>query len=279
MRIGEFFDGAGPASAAASLPPVRHNEQDMTALVRVLPKGGADLALTHLDNLQIHKLAVICRELETFRQSPALAKVPTSAAEAHAVADIIKNAASAVAELERSRKARVQPLNDQTKAINGLYKMLTEPLEALRATADRLVLAHNQAERARIQREQEEQRRRMEEAAQAEAIAIEQAGLAADEEAREKALLAAEVASKQIATATAFVPAEAPRAYKSESGTVGIRKTYKLDTFDPDKIPAEYFRREPVLEAVRKELSKAVRAGARQIDGCVIVEEEGTTAR
>lgn len=279
MRIGEFFDGAGPASAAASLPPVRHNEQDMTALARVLPKGGADLALTHLDNVQIHKLAVICRELETFQSAPALAKVPTSAIEAHAVADIIKNAASAVAELERSRTARVKPLNDQVRAINGLFKMLTEPLEAIRAKADRLVIAHNQAERARIQREQEEAQRKAREAAEAEAAAMAKADEAKSEPERAEALAQAEAASQQIATATAFVPAEAPRAYKSDVGTVGLRKTWKLDTFDPDKIPAAYWRHEPVLEAVRKELAKAVRAGARHIEGCVIVEEEGTTAR
>ena len=235
--------------------------------------------MTLLDNAQIHKLAVIARELEAYRQSPALTRVPETAVEAHAVTDIIAEVASAVTELERSRKVLTEPFNVKVKSINALYKLLTEPFGEVRTTADKLVLAHNQAERARVQREKDEAERKAREAAEAEALAVAKAQEAESEPARAEALAEAEVASTAIARAQATQIMEAPRAYRSEIGTVGIRKTFKLDTFDPNAIPDEFWLRPSVLEAVRKELAKAVRAGMHNITGTVVVEDESTTAR
>jgi DNA repair exonuclease SbcCD ATPase subunit len=281
MKIGALFntDAADRPSAGGGTPRASATKTgDMAVLVRVLPPGAADLALSVLDNGQVHKLATITAELEALKSAVLLQAVPTTPQEAHRVADVIKQAKTAVDELERARTARVKPLNDEVKRVNGLFRLVTEQLEGIRARADRLVIAHAQAERARIQREQEELQRQQREAAEREAEALRKAETAKTEKARKKALEQAEAASQEIAQIQVVNVMPAPTAYRNDAGTVSLTKRVVLAAFDPDKVPLQYWRSSEVLEALRKVLAKAVRGGARDIPGCTLEEKEGTAA-
>lgn len=251
----------------------------LAVLERVLPPAAVDEVEGLLDLPAAEKLALYAADLERLQFSPLLGKVPEDSAEAHRVADISKDCGTAVADLEATRKARVAPLNDEVKRVNALYGLVVGQFQALREQADKLWLAFTTADRARVAREREEAMRRANEAAEREAEATRKALEAEDDGARAEALALAEAASREIAEAEVSATSVAAKSYRSAHGTLTVRETYVLDDFAPDKIPAEYWRRPKVLEAVRKELAAAVRAGAHEIPGCAISLKESTARR
>lgn len=254
----------------------------MTALVvltRVLPAEALDDVSGLLTDAEAQKLAMLAADLERFQASPLLATVPPDAVTCHAVSEIEIDAKKAFAELELSRKARTAPLRDEVTRVNALYGFVTGPLEEISKKASKLVVAHNQAERARVQREERERQRLAEEAARAESEAVARAEAATNETERKRAMADAEIASRQIATVEATAPAPVPRAYKSAAGTNSIVKRTVLVGFDPEKVPQKYYRHPEVQEALRKVLAAAVRAGYHDIVGVTIGEEEGTRSR
>lgn len=279
MKIGMAFKDSEPGPTQAPAVQQSPRVDSLAVLTRIMPAEKVGLAIGLLGgDEQAHKYAMFARELETLKASSLLVEVPKDALTCHKVADIVKDCATAVAELERTRKARVQPLNEEVKKVNALYALLTDQLGDIRSKADKLVIAHNQAERARIQREQEEQQRKLREAAEREAEATRKAQEAKTAKAREKALAEAEAASREIAAVQVAQPADAPTAYKTDVGTLSITKRVVLVGFDPDKVPQRYWRDPDVMEALRKVLAKAVRAGYHDIPGCTLGEEESTRA-
>ncbi len=254
----------------------------MTALVvltKVLPPEALEDVSGLLSEAQAHKLAMIAADLQRLQSSPLLASVPPDNDTCHRVADLEVEAKTAIAELERSRKDRTEALRNEVSRINDLYGYITTPMKDVATKASRLVVAWNQAERARIQREEDEQRRKQEEAARAESEAMERAARASNEAEREKAMKEAEAASRSIAVAQVAEPTPAPRAYKSSAGTVSVVKKIVMLGFDPEKVPQRYYRHPDVQEALRKVLAAAVRAGYHDIEGVTVGEEEGTRAR
>jgi hypothetical protein len=231
------------------------------------------------DATQIQKLAMMAGELEAFRASEDLKCVPPDAVTCHRVADIITNCATGMAELDRSRKLRTDRLNNEVKRLNALYAVLINGFGEIRKTADKLVIAYAEAEEARVRRERDEQQRLQAEAAAREAAAVDKARAAASETARQAAMAEAETASREIAAAQVAEPAPAPRAFRSSVGTVGLRKSWVVSAFDPDQVPKEYYRHPKVQEALHQVLQAAVRGGLRQIEGVVIEEKAGTSAR
>jgi DNA repair exonuclease SbcCD ATPase subunit len=280
---------------------------DLMVLTRVLPAEALEDVSGLLSDEQAQKMAMYAADLERFQASADLAAVPSDAAGCHRVSDIEIDAKKSFAELERSRKARTEKLRDEVASINALYGHLTGPFEEVAKKASKLVLAWNQAERARVERERAEAQRKLEEAAQAEAAATrakaEAEAAVREARARAEASLDAGVrrraqeeaeaarkraeaasaqeaeASRQIAAAQVATPEEAPRAYRSAAGTNSIVKRWVLAGFDPDKIPAGYWRHPDVLEAVRKVLAAQVKAGHLEIPGTVVEEAEGTRSR
>jgi len=70
------------------------------------------------------------------------------------------------------------------------------------------------------------------------------------------------------------------RGTRTDSGSVSARDAYVLGGIhDLDAVPVVYWRDPVVIEALRKVLSRAIRAGAREIPGVTIVVEEALTRR
>jgi len=72
-------------------------------------------------------------------------------------AELLARGVAALREIDALRRTQTDPLNAQVKAINGLFKVVTDPADQLvgkGGTLERLLLAYRQVKRARIAREQ-----------------------------------------------------------------------------------------------------------------------------
>ncbi len=254
----------------------------VTALARLLPADRLDDAVQLLDERGLAKLQMMADEVRLIAEAAARKPLETDGEEAAAV-ELVSRGVIAVKELDALRRSRVDPLNAEVKAVNALFKIVTDPCEALvgkGGTLERLIIAYRQQKRARIQREQEEARRRQEEAARKEAEALAKADAAKSAKAREKALAAAEAASKAQTEALIAAPQAMTRGVKTDSGSVSARERWVLQGIhDMDLVPPSYWRDPLVVEALKKVLQRAITAGAREIPGCSIGVEEGLTRR
>jgi hypothetical protein len=254
----------------------------VTALARYLPSDKLDDAVQLLDERGLAKLEIMATEIRLISENVSKKPIETDAEEGGA-AELLARGVAAMKELDLLRRSRVDPLNAEVKAVNALFKVVTDPCEALvgkGGTLERLILTYRQVKRARIQREQEEARRRAEEAARKEAEALARADAAKSAKAREKALAEAEAASKAQALATLDAPREMTKGVKTDSGSVSARDRWVLQGIhDMDAIPPSYWRDALVIEALKKVLQRAITAGEREIPGCSIGVEEGLTRR
>jgi hypothetical protein len=250
---------------------------DLAVLTRILAPSDFEGATAMLDERTLATFALHALVVEEAFRSELLAKVPASREENHALSDAIAVSVRTVKELEALRTARVAPLNAEVKRVNALFQKLTGPLQVFREKGDRLYSAFMSADRAKVAREQEEARRRVEAAARAEAEALAKAEAATSEKARQRALAEAETASRAQAAVVATAPLDAPKKYRSDEGTVASREVWLVLSISyPDQVPAIYRHDPAVLEALRKVLQKAVTAGAREILGVVIGGEDRT---
>jgi len=254
----------------------------ITALAEYLPGDRVDDAVQLLDERGLAKLELMAREIRLISGHAARKPLENDVEEGLA-AELLARGVAAVRELDVLRRERVDPLNAEVKAVNALFRVITDPADQLvgkGGVLERLLLAYRQVKRARIQREQEEQRRRQEEAARKEAEALAKAEAATSAKARAKALAEAEAASKAQAVALLDTPREMTRGVRTDSGTVSGRERWVLQGIhDMDAIPPSYWRDEVVIEALKKVLQRAITAGERQIPGCSIGIEESLTRR
>jgi hypothetical protein len=254
----------------------------VTALAKLLPDAALDDAVQLLDERGLAKLELMATEIRQITAEVSGKPIETDKEEAFGV-ELLARGVAAVKELDALRRSRVDPLNAEVKAVNALFKVVTDPAEALvgkGGTLERLILAYRQVKRARIQREQDEARRRQEEAARKEAEALGRAEAAKSLKAREKALAEAEAASKAQAVAALDAPREMTRGTRTDSGSVSARERYVLQGIhDMDLIPPSYWADPLVIEALKKVLQRAITGGVREIPGCSIGLEEGLTRR
>jgi hypothetical protein len=254
----------------------------VVALAKCLPAEKLDDAIQLLDERGLAKLELMATEFRLIGDDLARQPIDSDEHEARA-SELLTRGVAAMKELDLLRRSRVDPLNAEVKAVNALFKVVSDPAEVLLGKGgkiERAILAYRQVKRARIQREQEEARRKQEEAARAEAAALAKAEAAKTAKAREKALAAAEAASEAQAVAVIEAPAAMPKGVRTDSGSVSAREAYVLGGIhDLDAVPQVYWRDPVVVEALKKVLSRAIRAGAREIPGVSIVVEEALTRR
>lgn len=249
---------------------------DTVALV--LSPSLANMAVQLLEDREYSKLALMAGEVYDIQGlAEALLRQPlASAVEAHRLNDLLGRSAKTAKELEALRKSRVQPLNEEVRNVNALFKGISDGLDAFRAQGDRLLAAWNAQERARVAREQEQARREQEAAAarEAEALAaVAAAEVANDGRSRAAALAAAEAASQQQTAAQLAMPREAPRSLKSEHATALSREVWVFEVVDAAQVPREY------LCPDESKIGAAIKAGVRDIPGVAIALEEKFTRR
>lgn len=245
------------------------------ALAKYLPPDKLDDAVMLLDERGLAKLELMASEIRLITTDVSKKPIESDAEEGLA-AELLARGVAAVKELDALRRSRVDPLNAEVKAVNALFKVVTDPAEVLvgkGGTLERLILAYRQVKRARIQREQEDARRRQEEAARKEAEALAKADAAKTAKARAAALAQAEAASKAQAVAALDAPHEMTRGVKTDSGSVSGRERWVFSVEDPALVPRQF------LAVDEKAIRAAVAAGVREIPGVAIYVEESLTRR
>lgn len=148
--------------------------------------------------------------------------------------------------VEEKRQEYTIPLNDHIKAINGAFKLLTEPLTEADKLTRQKVLAYN----AEIERQRQE------------AEAIEQEKL---ELARREALLKGGEITIDLSPLQR--PEATPDRVRAEAGMLSKMMVRKWEVEDLSKVPLDYL----MIDAAK--VGKVVRAGIPTIQGIRIWEE------
>jgi hypothetical protein len=196
----------------------------------------------------------------------------TSAAEAHAVTEMLSRGKIAEKELAASQKAVLAPIAQQEKLIRGVYKPLLTALDNVEARGKAALLSWQQQEAAREQREKLESRLAVEDAARREGEALAAAESATTPQARAEALEAAEEASHEQARVTIYTP-PVPKGYRGDSGASYGTKRWTFEVVKPEDVPREF------LEVDTKAIRAAVAVGVRQIPGVSIYQADGITVK
>lgn len=156
--------------------------------------------------------------------------------------------------VEEMRKAKVKPYQDYTKAIGNLAKVYTDTADQIERVLKGKINGYLAAERLK---KAEAERRAQDEARELQKKL--------DAEAAEKGL-------PQVEVPLPVLPQKMDPV-RTEEGSASQRKDWKWRVVQPDEIPREYLALDTVA------INKAVRAGARQIPGLEIYQEESVQIR
>ncbi|MCL6611204.1 MAG: siphovirus Gp157 family protein [Peptococcaceae bacterium] len=185
----------------------------------------------------------------------AQAVVITDEASLKKATDIVSWVAKAKKAFEEKRKFFVQPLNDQVKRINEMFKEYTQPLERADTLLRGKILAYRQ-EQERKRREEEERLRKLAE--------------------KEQKRLEKQAAKNGMpAPPPVVVPSQPPAAktIQSDMGAAQVRMVWDFEIVDETQIPREFLM--PNVPAIRA----AVKAGVRNIPGVKIFQREELAVR
>jgi hypothetical protein len=186
--------------------------------------------------------------------------------------ELVARARKAVRTAETRRTALVKPHNDHVKAINAVFRTVTQPFSDADSIVSKKVLDFDR----------EERRRAAEAAAAAERQRLESEALLREAEKAEaagNAPVAEQLLEKAIAEETGAAAAQSearimPRSMATADGSVGIRnKPWTYRVVDESQVPREY------LAIDSAKVREAIRGGVREISGLEIYQEEGLAVR
>ena len=226
--------------------------------------------------------------------SDALAITVTNDEQAHYAITLGGAAKAILKEIDGRRKETTANAAAFIEAVNGMCKILTEPLKQAEATTKKKVGDYQTA--------METERRRQEEAARQAAAelqeklrreteeanrkAMEEARLKAEDEARQRNASTSEITAASLAAQEKAISSalEAPvvlspiipmrPASRTESGTLAYQvKSWKFEIVDADIVPRQY------LIVDEKKIREAVDMGLRNIQGVNIYEHIDTRFR
>lgn len=159
--------------------------------------------------------------------------------------------------IEARRKLIVEPLKRDAAAVDAEAKRWSGPVNDWIGRAKTVLLAFQRMDGDRKRRSEEARQAELRKAAEQQLAAV----LAGDN-------AAADTASMAIMQAEAQTSEQAIRGFKTDAGSTHTRKRWKVEIVDAEKVPPAY------LMVDLKKLQAAVDAGAREIEGCNIFEEE-----
>jgi hypothetical protein len=163
--------------------------------------------------------------------------------EAGEAADAIGGLKAIFDATEDHRKELTAPWRLSTEHVNSHYKELTAPAKAAIEALKRKTLAFQQAERARVAREQREEQERLDREAEQKAEEAQAAAeLAAEEpDSSEAKQLHAEAHQEAARAAVAQAPAVAPpKQVRGSFGKLGLRTEYRHSVSDVSALPDEF---------------------------------------
>ena len=188
-----------------------------------------------------------------------------SAAQAAQVLTVV---AKAVKLGNKRRLEASEPYRTSTDRINAAFKEKLGPLEAVEERLKEEIKKHN----ARVRREQEEAQRKHEEEVRAAERRQREAERAA-EEAEKGNEAPPSVPEPPPVAPPPPPPPVAPATRHTGTGSVGGRKEWKFEVFDPAMVPDRFKKIDE--SAIRQ----AVKDGERSIGGVRIWEDEGIHVR
>lgn len=230
------------------------------------------------------RAADLRKRADDLLDAEARAPQPTDDDSAGKLGDYIKMITAAHKAIEAKRVDEKEPFLASGRAVDGFFKKMVEPLEALKARQERRLQEYlrrkRDEERARLQAEAERQ------AAEARARAAEAARL----EAANKPVAAAkqidEAVRVETAAAEARKAAAAPSAALSRTtGTMGavagLRETWRGTITDRDTLDLEALRPYLSDECLQKALNAYVKVhkDKRQIAGAAIALVDAAVVR
>jgi hypothetical protein len=250
-------------------------------VLALLPADQADYFPELFTAEEAQSIALHARDvvllLQTVPDKPSLVE---SIEKVHVLTAALERAETARKALDRLRDAHVRPLNAEVQDVNRVFKTLYTAIDHRRDVVQEIVTLWRRKEQADRQAEQERLRRIEEEALAREAEARARAEAAQQPELREAAEREASQAMQTQLEAEIARPRAVPRAFKSAGGgATHVREVFELRGFDYDKVPDQYKRAQPVLDALTKVLQAAIRGGVRSIPGCEIAPVEKLAVR
>lgn len=205
-------------------------------------------------------------------------------------ADLVKQMVAAGKAVEAQREILNRPLLNAQRALKGRADAIIEPLQAAEATARARIRVFDDAEREKerqrqveAQRVAEAERQRLQAIAD-EAAAAERQRLQAIEDAR----AAAEAREAEVVEVAAEVVEVAPEpiaepdapVVRGDYGAKVVRTTnWKHRIVSVRQLPDSILKHAKVVEAIDKVIAAQVRGGTRELKGCEIFPEAGTTIR
>ncbi len=205
-------------------------------------------------------------------------------------ADLIKGMVAASKAVEAEREKLNRPLLTAQRALKGRADAVVAPLQEAERAARGKVKAYDDAELEKERKRQAEaaaaaeaERKRLQAIADAEAAAerkrlqkIEDERAAA--EAREATVV--EVAAPVVEYVPEPIAEAAPPAVQGDYGAKVVRTTtWKHEILSVRQLPNSILTHAKVVEAIDKVIAAQVRSGAREIKGCRIYPETGTSIR
>lgn len=199
------------------------------------------------------ELATYKPQLEAMKAQALALEVKDDASNEQAVG-MAASAKRLAKEVEARRVEITRPSLEFQRAVNALAKQLTDPLGQIEGGLKRKCSTYL----AKV----EQERRKAEARAQEEARKLQEA---LDAEAKEKGIEAAKV---EMPTMPKVDPVT-----RTEAGNASLRKEWKAEILDPNKVPRKYCV--PDMRLIRQ----AVKGGVRKIAGCRIFEDVQTVIR
>lgn len=184
--------------------------------------------------------------------------------------DLLKTIRSRVKEIEKERKALVQPLNDHVKTINGRFKAMTDPLGEADSTISRHMLSFQKQEEQKAA-EADRQRREAEAKAEAERVERIKAMIPHNEMLEPIELPAKTEIDSPYANAAHQMPAYRPTTYGQSGAVSTVTKQWKFELLDIQALAAA---RPDLVMADTVKINQEIRGKGGEIAGLRVYQDE-----
>lgn len=197
------------------------------------------------------------------------------------VSDLVRLITAATQAAESARKTEKEPHMAAARAVDGFFRDIAEPLDALKTRVSRRLTAYLTAKAERERRAREDEARRLREEAERQATAaaqVEAAAPAAAAIVMEQAI-ATEAQAAEAARAAQAKPAELSRTRGDVGSVASLRVRWVGEVTDRATLDLEALRPYLPIAALQTALNWAIKAGVREIRGATIKRESNAAVR
>lgn len=223
------------------------------------------------------KLLAINNDLKSIEEQ-AQKIVVTNEEEKVNVVQFLGRVKERIEKVEYWRKLFVQPLNDHVKLINNEFKMPAEKFkkieEELKKSLKIYVDEQERKAREEYERKQKEEAERKRKLEEEQRRAEEEAKKAKSESERKRLEEIAKAKEAEAKEEKQIEVAQPEQQTRTEAGLMSIRKVWKFEIIDPEKVPTKYL----IIDesAIRKDI---VQNGEREIPGVRIFQDTQISMR